>query len=255
MYKTNIIVNKNNYIGGYKIMKKILIIATGGTISQAHTEEGIAISNEKSFKGDTFANVLNNLKEKLNIDVIDSKTILNKDSSNIVPEDWKKIVDTIVEEYDNYTAFIVTHGTNTIGYTCSAVSFALENLGKPVVFTGSQVSFGIPGTDAVMNLENAARIVADDNCKLAGVYCVFGSNLIIGTRVKKKNEFEYDAFKTFGRVPNIARIGNSVVYNEDELKKYLNFQGSKSEFKSGLIVKNEFNTNVMSLTEFPRTKS
>lgn len=83
--------------------KKILIISTGGTISQIHTEKGIAISNEKSFKGDTFSDILNNFKEKLSIDVIDSKTILNKDSSNIVPEDWKKIIDTIVEEYDNYS--------------------------------------------------------------------------------------------------------------------------------------------------------
>lgn len=124
-------------------MKKILIISTGGTISQTHTEEGIAISNEKAFTGNTFVNTLNVLKKELDIDVIDSKTILNKDSSNIVPEDWNKIIDTIVEEYDNYTAFIITHGTNTMGYTCSAVSFAIENVGKPIIFTGSQVSYGM----------------------------------------------------------------------------------------------------------------
>lgn len=128
--------------------KKVLIISTGGTISQVHTKKGIAISNEKSFKADTFSDILDNFKEELNIDVINSKTILNKDSSNIVPEDWKKIIDTIVEEYDNYTAFIVTHGTNTMGYSCSAVSFAIENLGKPIIFTGSQVSYGMIGTDA-----------------------------------------------------------------------------------------------------------
>jgi len=71
-------------------MKKILIISTGGTISQTHTQNGIAISNEEAFKGNTFANVLNKLKKELSIDVIDSKTILNKDSSNIIPDDWKK---------------------------------------------------------------------------------------------------------------------------------------------------------------------
>lgn len=235
--------------------KKILIISTGGTISQTHTEKGVAISNEKSFKGDTFSNILNNFKEKLNIDVIDSKTILNKDSSNIVPEDWGKIIDTIVEEYDNYTAFIVTHGTNTMGYSCSAISFAIENLGKPIIFTGSQVSYGMIGTDAIINLENALRIIADDDYKLAGVYCVFGSKVITGTRVKKKTEFEYDAFKTFGRVSDIANIGNSVVYNEEALKKHLSFLGSKAKFKSELIVKNKFDTNIVSLTEFPRIKS
>lgn len=235
--------------------KKILIISTGGTISQIHTQKGIAISNAKSFKGDTFSNILNNFKEELNIDVIDSRTILNKDSSNIVPKDWKKIIDTIVEEYDNYTAFIVTHGTNTMGYTCSAISFAIENLGKPIIFTGSQVSYGMIGTDAIMNLENALRIIADDNCKLAGVCCVFGSKVITGTRVKKKTEFDYDAFKTFGRVLDIAKIGNSIIYNEEELKKHLSFLGSKSKFKSGLIIKDKFDTNIVSLTEFPRIKS
>ncbi|MCI9000379.1 MAG: hypothetical protein HFJ26_05615 [Clostridia bacterium] len=235
--------------------KKILIISTGGTISQIHTQKGIAISNAKSFKGDTFSNILNNFKEELNIDVIDSRTILNKDSSNIVPKDWKKIIDTIVEEYDNYTAFIVTHGTNTMGYTCSAISFAIENLGKPIIFTGSQVSYGMIGTDAIMNLENALRIIADDNCKLAGVCCVFGSKVITGTRVKKKTEFDYDAFKTFGRVLDIAKIGNSIIYNEEELKKHLSFLGSKSKLKSGLIIKDKFDTNIVSLTEFPRIKS
>lgn len=236
-------------------MKKILIISTGGTISQTHTEEGIAISNEKAFTGDTFVNILNKLKKELDIDIIDSKTILNKDSSNIGPEDWKKIIETIVEEYDNYTSFIITHGTNTMGYTCSAVSFAIENVGKPIIFTGSQVSYGVAGTDAVINLENVLRVIADDNCKLSGVCCVFGSKIITGTRVKKKTEFEYDAFKTFGRVSDIANIGNSIVYNENALEKHLSFLGSKSKSKKELIVKNNFDTNIISLTEFPRIKS
>ncbi len=236
-------------------MKKILIISTGGTISQTHTEEGVAISNEKSFTGNTFVNILNVLKKELDIDVIDSETILNKDSSNIVPEDWNKIIDTIVEEYDNYTAFIITHGTNTMGYTCSAVSFAIENVGKPIIFTGSQVSYGMAGTDAIMNLENVVRVIADDNCKLAGVCCIFGSKVITGTRVKKKTEFEYDAFKTFGRLPDIANIGNSIVYNENALERHLKFLGNKSKSKSELIVKNKFDTNIISLTEFPRIKS
>lgn len=236
-------------------MRKILIISTGGTISQTHTENNFAISNEKSFKGDTFANILNNLKKDLNIDVIDSKTILNKDSSNIIPKDWEKIVDTIVDEYDNYTTFVITHGTNTMGYSCSAVSFAIGNVGKPIIFTGSQVSYGMAGTDAIMNLENIMRIIADDNCKLAGVCCVFGSKVITGTRVKKKTEFEYDAFKTFGRIPDIANIGNSIVYNDTALEKHLSFLGNKSKMKSELIVKNKFDTNIVSLTEFPRTKS
>jgi len=142
-----------------------------------------------------------------------------------------------------------------MGYTCAAVSFALENVGKPIVFTGAQVSYGIAGTDSIMNLENVVRIIADDDCKLAGVFCIFGSKVITGTRVKKKTEFEYDAFKTFGRIPDIAKIGNTVVYNEKALEKHLSFLGSKSKFKSELIIKSKFDTNIISLTEFPRIKS
>lgn len=142
-----------------------------------------------------------------------------------------------------------------MGYTCAAVSFALENVGKPIIFTGAQVPYGIAGTDSIMNLENVVRIIADDDCKLAGVCCIFGSKVITGTRVKKKTEFDYDAFKTFGRLPDIARIGNNIVYNENALEKHLSFLGSKSKTRSGLVIKNEFDSNIISLTEFPRIKS
>ena len=84
---------------------------------------------------------------------------------------------------------------------------------------------------------------------------LFRSKVITGTRVKKKTEFDYDAFKTFGRVLDIAKIGNSIIYNEEELKKHLSFLGSKSKLKSGLIIKDKFDTNIVSLTEFPRIKS
>lgn len=102
-----------------------------------------------------------------------------------------------------------------MGYSCAAVSYAIENVGKPIVFTGSQVSYGMIGTDAVMNLENTIRVIADDECELVGVCCVFGSKVITGTRVKKKTEFDYDAFKTFGKLPDLANIGNRIVYNKE----------------------------------------
>lgn len=121
-------------------MKRILLISTGGTISQVHTDTGIAVSNEHSFKGNTFANVLSSFKYELNLEAIDSITIMNKDSSNMISKDWETIVNTIYDKYDDYDAFIITHGTNTMGYASSAVSYAMGNLGKPIIFTGSQVS-------------------------------------------------------------------------------------------------------------------
>ncbi len=235
-------------------MKKILIISTGGTISQEHTTEGIAVSNERAFKGDTFADVLDSFKNKLNIDAIDSITIMNKDSSNMISKDWETIANSIYDNYDAYDAFIVTHGTNTMGYATAAVSYAIGNLGKPVIFTGSQVSYGIPGSDSIMNLENILRVITEKD-NLAGVFLIFGSKIITGTRVKKKTEFDYDAFKTFGRLPDIGYIGNSIVLNDASLNRHLSYLGIKSKVKNGLDMKNSFDNNIMSLTEFPGLKS
>lgn len=235
-------------------MKKILIISTGGTISQTHTDTGIAISNDNSFKGNTFADILNSFKNKLNLESIDSITIMNKDSSNMISKDWELIVQSIYDKYDNYDAFIITHGTNTMGYATAAVSYALGNLGKPVVFTGSQVSYGILGTDAVLNLENILRVITEKE-ELVGVFLVFGSKIVTGTRVKKKTEFDYDAFKTFGRLPDIGYLGNSIIFNDSSLNKHLSYLGTKSKTKLGLDVKNNFDNNIMSLTEFPGLKS
>jgi L-asparaginase len=165
--------------------------------------------------------------------------------------DWTVLIDSLAADYENYDGFIVAHGTNTMGYTCSAVSFALNNLDNPVIFTGSQVSFNIPGSDAVTNLDNILRIISEKR-GLAGVFCLFGSKLISGTRVKKKTEFDYDAFKTFGRVPNIANIGNSIEFNEAALASHMSFLGDANK---SLEVKSKFDNNIVSLTEFPGLSS
>lgn len=229
---------------------KVLMISLGGTISQKRNDDNVAISNDEAFKGDTFANVLERMGKKLGIDTIDSKTISNKDSSNMVSEDWKLLVDAIIENYDNYDAFLVTHGTNTMAYTTVAVSYALGNLGKAVLFTGSQVSYDIPGSDAVINLENILRVLKEKP-ELIGVFLIFGSKIISGIKVKKTTEFNYDAFKSFGRMPDIGYLGNSVVLNNEAFEDHMKYLGSKSKFKGGLDVKNNFDTNIASLTEFP----
>ncbi|MCI9435296.1 MAG: asparaginase [Bacilli bacterium] len=235
-------------------MKKILVVSTGGTISQEHTDTGVAVSNNNAFRGNTFAGVLNSFKEKLNLETIDSITIMNKDSSNMISKDWELIVQAIYDKYDDYDAFVVTHGTNTMGYATAAVSYAIGNLGKPVIFTGSQVSYGIPGSDALMNLENILRVIIEKE-ELAGVFLIFGSKIITGTRVKKKTEFDYDAFKTFGRLPDIGYLGNTIVFNDMALDRHLYHLGTKSKTKDGLVLRNKFDNNIMSLTEFPGLKS
>lgn len=235
-------------------MKKILIITTGGTISQKQNDRKIAINSDEIFKKSTFTGVLSRFKSEFNLEAIDEITIMNKDSSNMIPKDWELLVKTIYDKYDDYEAFIITHGTNTMGYTTAAVSFALGNLGKPIMFTGSQLSYGILGSDAIMNLENALRVIIQKE-ELVGVFLVFGSKIITGTRVKKKTEFDYEAFKTFGRLTDIGCIGNKVIFNEHEVNKHLSYLKMKSKTKSLLEVKNKFDNNIVSLTEFPGLKS
>jgi L-asparaginase len=134
-------------------LKNLLLISTGGTISQEKDAHGIAHPVE-SKGAEALSTKLTEIAHSFNIEIV-PRGILNKDSSNITPGDWDLIISTIVTEYEDYDVFLITHGTNTLGYTCAALSFALGRLGKPVIVTGSQVSYGYPGSDAMMNLENA----------------------------------------------------------------------------------------------------
>jgi len=229
-------------------MKKVLLLSTGGTIGQVHDKDNIT-HDAGAATAETFRAVLDHLAKTFGLQ-LSAKVCLNKDSSNIIMDDWKTIVNAIVEEYDNYDAFIVTHGTNTMGYTCAAVSWSIGNLGKPVAFTGAQVSYGIAGSDTVTNLENTLRAFAE-RPDLVGVFLVFGSKIITGTRVKKRTEFDYDAFKTFGRGADLAHLGNSIQVNEAALAHHIKHLGTRSKTRSGLDIKANFSTNILSLTEFP----
>lgn len=233
---------------------KVLIISTGGTISHEPDDDGILASNETSRRGSDFVRILNYKVQRFGIDEIRSKTILNKDSGNMSMCDWQKIVDAVVEDYDNYDAFIVTHGTETMGYATSAVTFALENLGKPVCFTGSQSAFSAPGSDSIMNLENCLRVITARR-DLVGVFLVFGTQIVSGTRVKKQTEFDYDAFKCSRRFRSLGLLGSKIIYNEPEIKEHLAIIKHKARNKSELVVKNKFDDRIVALSEFPGLKN
>ncbi len=236
-------------------MTKLLVITTGGTISQEHDDYGTAKSTDEGQNALLgIAGVFSEKIKKWNMDIdIRSMPILNKDSSNIIPADWNLMINTIYEEYDNYDAFLVTHGTNTLGYTCAALSFALGKLGKKVILTGSQVSYGYAGSDALMNIENAFRVATDSNHVLAGVMAVFGSHIITGVRVKKTTEFEYDAFKTFSAKASMGRIGRVLKFDDVAVENHMKWLEPRARSKKELDIKANFDmfTKIASLTEFP----
>lgn len=121
-------------------MKKILLLATGGTIASVEGNEGLV-------PGLSAEELLHYFpKSSLNIE-IDCKILMNIDSTNIQPEYWIEIANSVFNHYDKYDGFVITHGTDTLAYTSAALSYMLQGLKKPVVLTGSQVPISLKKTE------------------------------------------------------------------------------------------------------------
>jgi len=215
--------------------KKILILFCGGTISMSKNAEG---SLDVAHGADQFFKLEPRIVEIAEIDV---RSVMNIDSSNAVPENWQQIAQAISEEYEKYDGFLITHGTNTMAYTASALSFALQNIGKPVVLTGAQVPAEVISTDGRNNLVNALRVCTLD---ISGVFVVFGSKIIMGVRSKKISESDLDAFATFNAT-DFGRISIGI-----ELKGQV-----KPRQPGALNLVNTFDRNVVCLTMIPGIQS
>ena len=168
-------------------MKKLLLIATGGTIACQKTEDGLAPQiNPEDF--------LAYVPEYKSICTIDAIQILNLDSTNIQPEDWISMAETVQREYERYDGFVITHGTDTMAYTAAALSYLIQDSQKPIVITGSQKPIDASITDAKKNLLDSIRFAADRHAK--GVYIVFDGTAIVGTRARKVRSKSYHAFES-----------------------------------------------------------
>ena len=239
------------------VNKRILIILTGGTISGNVAKSGVSQSVKSD--PDNFLSIVNNsigtIKKNWGVEIeTEIKELFNVDSSNIIPENWKLLIDTIVESYDKFDAFIILHGTNTMGYTCSALSFAFENINKPVIVTGAQVPLGYLGSDATTNLINSLRIAVWGYHPIKGVMAIFGSKIISGTRVKKGTDFDYDPFSSF-QTGALGQIGRFIRMDETALNKHVSYLSKVKPLaiqSRVLSVKSDFATSsIASLTEFP----
>ena len=168
-------------------MKKILLIATGGTIASRETAHGLrpALSGEDMRTAIGAADAA--------IEVID---LLSLDSTNIAPSHWQMIARRVADVRTDYAGFIITHGTDTMAYTAAALYYMLENIDRPVVLTGSQRPLGRDGSDAEQNLRLAYEAACSD---FAGVCVAFGGRLIHGNTAKKMYSLADDAFRSIGR--------------------------------------------------------
>jgi L-asparaginase len=178
-------------------MKKILLLATGGTIASVTSDDGLV----PGLSANELRQYFQSHNDDFPVDVT-CKILMNKDSTNIQPEDWVNMAEAIQEHYDDYDSFIITHGTDTLGYTSAALSYMLQNLGKPVILTGSQVPLSFKKTDAKKNVSDALRFAQED---IGGVFVVFDGRVIIGTRAVKIRTKSYDAFESIN-FPYVASI-------------------------------------------------
>ncbi len=177
-------------------MKKILLIATGGTIAARPTESGLApvITPQE---------LLSYVPEIANVAAVEEVQPFLLDSTNISPDHWLKLASVIEARYADFDGFVVTHGTDTMAYTAAALSYLIAASPKPIVLTGSQKSIFLRDTDARENLAGAFSYCADDGAH--GVHIVFDGKVILGTRAKKTRTRSYNAFSSID-YPEVAII-------------------------------------------------
>lgn len=168
-------------------MKKILMIATGGTIASKGTENGLA----PAMTGEELAASVPGIKDKCEITVMQ---LMNIDSTNMRPRLWQLMSDTIIEHYNNYDGFVILHGTDTMAYTAAALSYLIQDSPKPIVLTGSQKPMGNPYTDAKINLYQSILYALDDHS--CDVTVVFNGKAIAGTRARKQRTRSFAAFES-----------------------------------------------------------
>jgi L-asparaginase len=212
---------------------KILLLFTGGTIAEIFDSKINALRPALTPKD--ILTLAPELKEQFEIGY---KYIANIDSSNVEPSLWQTLSETIYAEYDNYDGFVITHGTDTMSYTASALSFSLTNLGKPIVLTGAHLYPDAPGSDAKNNLCNAFYVAAMD---LAEVVIVFGSWIVRGNRSTKKDEGSLETISS-PIFPELGRIRMDI--------ELWNFS-PKRDAKKKPVLQTGFEEKVMLFTAFP----
>jgi len=224
----------------------VLIIYTGGTIGMYKTNEG----SLSPFDLDTLSKQIPELNT-FDIDINTISIAQPIDSSNMTKEVWIQLVEIIEKEYKNYNGFVILHGSDTMAYTASALSFMLENLNKPVILTGAQLPIGVRRTDAKENIITSIEIAAQSNIPEVCVY--FEYRLMRGNRCTKANAEHFEAFKSPNFI-NLAEAGLNIKYsplkydyNHKDLKAHTNLCEDVLILKLFPSMKKEYITQLLEL--------
>lgn len=230
------------------MQKKILIVCYGGTIVMyvdRQRKRVVEFENTNEIK--IIVDQIPTLREKANIEI---EFLEKKDSTNVSPDDWTKLANYIAIKHKDpeIDAIVVTHGTNTMSYTASALSLALgEGLQKPVILTGSQLPLEQYGTDARFNFENAILAASEAASKgYSEVMVCFSDMILRGNRTVKVSESDFRAFRSpaypeLGWVRSTGIIWNQAIVEERK----------RSNRKKDLILQSNFDKNILSIDLIP----
>lgn len=224
--------------------RSILLIYTGGTIGMKQDPDTLAL---KPFNFNQILEEVPELKKfGCKIDTLSFDPVI--DSSDVQPEFWVKLANIIKGMYKQYDGFVVLHGTDTMSFTASALSFMFENLAKPVVLTGSQLPIGMLRTDGKENLISSIEIASaadsEGNPMVPEVCIYFESQLYRGNRTTKYNAENFRAFRS-ANYPVLADVGIHIKYNPALIRYPANPAAGE------LVVSEKFCTDVAVLKIFP----
>ncbi len=221
----------------------LLLIYTGGTIGMKQDMKDLTL---KPFD---FSQILDEVPEirkfAFKIDTYSFEPPI--DSSDVEPSLWQDLARLIKDKYEDYDGFIILHGTDTMSYSASALSFMLDGLTKPVIFTGSQLPIGVPRTDGKENLISAVEIASakdDEGHPAVPEVCVcFDSLLMRGNRSTKVNSEVFRAFQS-PNFPPLAEAGINIRYNNEYIRK-------PNDWYQSLTINTELDTRVSILKIHP----
>lgn len=206
---------------------KICILFAGGTIGMVKNSKTGVLEPAKNAE-----EILKKIPGLEDIAEIDFKVIVNIDSSNMTPSIWSEIANKIAEFYDEYDGFVIAQGTDTMAYTASALSFALQDLDKPVILTGSLIPLSSIGADGVNNLIYACLTATLD---IAEVCIVFANRIIRGNRAKKHHESFVDVFHS-PNYPYLGELGRPPVLYDWRKKRKRRVLKLKSDFEENIAL-------------------
>ncbi|GAB3568511.1 asparaginase [Spirosoma luteolum] len=221
--------------------RSVLVIYTGGTFGMVYDPKA---SQLIPFD---FEQVLDRLPELSRLDFNITITTLNEiiDSSNMTPAIWVELGKLIQKNYSSYDSFVILHGTDTMAYTASALSFMLSGLNKPIILTGAQLPIGVARSDARENFITALEIAAarEGDQPIVPEVCVYFNSLLLrGNRSTKQESVQFNAFAS-ENYPHLANAGVSIDYNRPYIRPV--------QPTATLALQTEIDTNVAILKLFP----